>query len=337
MRTLSLFFSFVIVAKNEMLMLPKCITSIFKQKYNKDCYEIIVIDDYSTDDTSKLARNLGVKVITPDLPPKKTTRAHNKNFAATICKGEYIIFLDAHMILPSDKWLSSLENYIVSNDLQLVSGPAIPPPHLMPVMNYLPLANLKDIFLAMPQTSKVFNGGNMAISKKLMNRINGFPNLLVSEDLALYEQAIKIGINYKSIPELYLFHLDYKLSSISSWLKRSLKESYYARVFSRKHTKFDRREYYLYVYFAACVVLSIFLYKPLFIPLSIVTIYLGFFGIWLRRLVCVANKLSKKISIKESLLLCFFGATQAFMMLFSGMLGSVVHVFRKINHFLRKN
>ena len=331
-------FSFVIVAKNESLMLSKCLESILSQNYNKNLLDIILVDDYSTDDTQNIARKYGVLVITPDLPPNKTTRAHNKNFAVKFSKGDYIIFLDAHMVIPSKNWVTTLEKYIVTNNLDMISGPVIPPPHLMPVLNHLPLAKLKNIFLSMPETATAFNGGNMTISRKLMKELGGFPNLSVSEDIALHKNAIKKGANCKVVDYLYLYHLDYRLASIKSWLKRSVKESFYAHAISRSGIKFDKREKYVYSAIALSIIASIFMSTPVIILTIISLLYLGVFAIWLRRMFSVANQLSNKITIKDSFTVSFFGSTQAFIMLFSGFAGTTVYLLSKVCHiFLGEN
>ncbi|TRZ81138.1 glycosyltransferase [bacterium] len=335
---MSLPFSFVIVAKNESLMLSKCLESILSQNYNKELVDVILVDDYSTDDTQNIARKYGAIVITPDLPPNKTTRAHNKNLAVKFCKGDYIIFLDAHMVIPSMNWLTSLENYIVSNNLDLISGPVIPPPHLMPVLNHLPLAKLKDIFLSMPETATAFNGGNMAISRKLMETLGGFPNLSASEDIALYRNAMKQGINCKVVDGLYLYHLDHRLASIKSWLKRSVKESFYAHAFSRSHIKFDKREKYVYSVIVLSVLASIFMATPVIILTIMPLLYLGVLAVWLRRMFYVARQLSNRVSIKDGFTVSFFGSTQAFIMLFSGFAGTTVYLLSKLrNIFSRKH
>ena len=331
-------FSFIIVAKNESSMLHKCLDSILSQHYNKELLDIIVVDDYSTDDTTSIARRCGAVVLTPDLPPGKTTRAHNKNMAVKFCKGDYIVFLDAHMIIPSKNWVNLLEKHIVLNKLDLISGPIIPPPHLMPVLNRFPLAKLKDIFLSMSETGTAFNGGNMTISRKLMEELGGFPNLYVSEDIALYRNTIEKGLKYKFVKDLYLHHLDYRLTSIKSWLKRSLKESFYAHAFSRSYINFDKREIYAYSVLIISVLASIYMYTPVILLFIMPFLYLGVLAVWLRRMFFVAKRLSNKLIFKDGFVISLFGSTQAFLMLLSGFVGTVVYFLLKLrNIFSRKH
>ena len=55
--------SVIVPAFNEELCIERTITSIIKQSRPPE--EIIVIDDYSTDATGKLAENMGVRVLRP--------------------------------------------------------------------------------------------------------------------------------------------------------------------------------------------------------------------------------------------------------------------------------
>lgn len=85
-------FSFIIPAKNEENAIELCITSIRHQNFESSLIEIIVIDDYSSDNTAQVAKSLNATVLTPNLPLGKTSRAHNKNFAVQYSRGEYLIF-----------------------------------------------------------------------------------------------------------------------------------------------------------------------------------------------------------------------------------------------------
>jgi len=48
------FVSVVIAARNERLMIGKCLTSLIAQDYNAEMFEVIVVDDRSIDGTSEV-------------------------------------------------------------------------------------------------------------------------------------------------------------------------------------------------------------------------------------------------------------------------------------------
>jgi glycosyltransferase involved in cell wall biosynthesis len=90
--------SIIIPARNEELNLPNILSSLKKQTYEP--YEIIVVDDFSTDKTNEIAKNYGVKVIQntslPDGWTGKTWAVWNGFLNSS---GDILIFLDADVRL----------------------------------------------------------------------------------------------------------------------------------------------------------------------------------------------------------------------------------------------
>lgn len=52
------FVSIVIPTRNESENIKACLESIFKQNYPKDLFEVVMVDDYSTDPTLRFAREI---------------------------------------------------------------------------------------------------------------------------------------------------------------------------------------------------------------------------------------------------------------------------------------
>ena len=78
--------SAVILAKNEEKNIERVINSV------KFCAEIVVVDDFSSDDTVKKARELGVNIFQRRL---NNDFAAQRNFAMEKVKGEWVLFVDA--------------------------------------------------------------------------------------------------------------------------------------------------------------------------------------------------------------------------------------------------
>lgn len=59
--------SILIAARNEAHHLPDLLHDLMKVDYPKECLEIIIADDHSSDETAKVASSFaGIKVIQPD-------------------------------------------------------------------------------------------------------------------------------------------------------------------------------------------------------------------------------------------------------------------------------
>ena len=92
--------SIIVPARNEEASLSDCLTSLVAQQ--AVAFEIIVIDDHSTDRTSEIASSFsrnGVKLIqAPDLPAAWTGKNNAVAAAAKIARGEWLLITDADTI-----------------------------------------------------------------------------------------------------------------------------------------------------------------------------------------------------------------------------------------------
>lgn len=96
------FVSIIIPARNAQSTIKKCLDSIFELNYNH--YEVIVINDGSSDSTGKtLAEYPNIKVLTASgVGPSKA-----RNLALEQTTGEFIAFTDADCIVENN-WLTEL-------------------------------------------------------------------------------------------------------------------------------------------------------------------------------------------------------------------------------------
>lgn len=94
--------SVVVPAYNEENYLGACLASLKKQQFNGE-YEIIVVDNNSSDKTSQIAEQFGVKVV---FEARQGVGAARQAGCA-ISLGEIIAFTDADTIVP-ENWLSRI-------------------------------------------------------------------------------------------------------------------------------------------------------------------------------------------------------------------------------------
>ena len=323
-------FSFIIPAKNEGISLSFCIRSILSQDYDSGFKEIIVIDDYSTDNTVELAKGLGALVITPNLPIGKTSRAQNKNLAMQFSHGEYLVFLDAHVKLPSPDWLRRVASIIVErrseNNLFLASFPALPPPELTLLLNLFSAEDVKTISLSVAHVrgSNQFIGGSMIVSKEAFQALGGFPLIPVSEDIGFYKRSISYSIDYIFISELWVWHLDKKLRSVKNWLKRSIKEGYFSTAYSWSYSDVFGKIYSGLI--AASLIIGFFS------PIVWTTFFLLLCGLLFLQSYRAfrAMRLSNgKIGLSQLVILITLQSVQAVVMRISAVVGIPTYLYRR--------
>ena len=90
--------SIIIIAYNEEKYIGKLLDSIGAQGYEK--YEIILVDDHSTDRTVEIANahssGMPIKIVQKDIRGASRSR----NYGATFARGDILLFLDADAVLP---------------------------------------------------------------------------------------------------------------------------------------------------------------------------------------------------------------------------------------------
>jgi GT2 family glycosyltransferase len=104
--------SIIIPAYNSRNVLQETLISLLNQNYPSEQYEIVVIDDASTDDTKSLFENSGIfgkiKYIKHS---KNLGRSSARNTGILNASGDIIIFLDADNVPNDDKFIAEHVKY----------------------------------------------------------------------------------------------------------------------------------------------------------------------------------------------------------------------------------
>lgn len=98
-------FSILIIFHNEERGIQKTLDHIFSQKYPKQRFEVICVNDGSSDASAKIVAQYPVRLININQSGISTAR----NTGLRYCSGEYVLFLDAHLYLQHRDTLQRLE------------------------------------------------------------------------------------------------------------------------------------------------------------------------------------------------------------------------------------
>lgn len=174
-------------------MLPTCLQALTEQDY-KGKYEIIVVDNNSTDLTPKIASIYGARVI----KEKRQGVAFARQSGSLASKGEIIFSTDSDTIVPQN-WISQMVAKIVSSpEIVAVGGScdligANTPLKLL-TKSLVPLTFLFDKILDYPGT---LQGWNSAFRKSAFMQIGGYSTTLapgeIGEDRDLGKRLRKVG------------------------------------------------------------------------------------------------------------------------------------------------
>lgn len=192
--------SIIIPARNEESSLSYLLQDLKQQSY--PIQEILCVDDCSTDNTTKIAASLGVKVITiTDKPEDWTGKAWACQKGGEVARGDLFLFLDADVRLSPDAIFSLIQTY---DENQCVVS--VQPYHQMEKSHeqFSFIFNLMQI--AANGTSMVSKIGNVGLygpvilfDKEIYRSIGGHVSAKSSivDDLALGEKLTQAGFPFK--------------------------------------------------------------------------------------------------------------------------------------------
>ena len=184
--------SFVIPAHNEENYLRPCLESVLSEAAKQDwTYEILVVDNASTDGTRALAQSFAnVRVVSE--PIKGLTRARERGFREA--QGEILAYIDADSRL-SQNWFAILKDSFENPGLVCLSGP----------YRYYDLSRIRRFFaelgwrLFAPATYRLVGymvlGGNFAVKREVLERMGGFNTeiLFYGEDTDIAWRLSRLG------------------------------------------------------------------------------------------------------------------------------------------------
>jgi len=198
------FFAIVVPFRNESDNLPLLLDSIKNLNYPEDLFEIILVDDFSKDDSvrkfyhwrmenGKFQTTLLENIRLSD-SPKKDAIAR----AIPIIKKDWVVTTDADCILPND-WLLTLDNYIQRYDVAMIVGSVA---YICRRYSFLHQFQRLDLSSLQGTTIGSFgmglgfmcNGANFAYRKSLFEKLNGFKGndkTASGDDVFLVQKAMR--------------------------------------------------------------------------------------------------------------------------------------------------
>ncbi len=177
--------SVLIPAYNEEKYLPSCLEAMWRQTLPRDRYEVIVVDNASTDATALVARRLGARVV--EEPVRGIARARQAGFE--VACGQVLASTDADTIVPPF-WLERIAGHWARNpDLGAVCGPVYwtdGRPHEQFIMKH-------PVTWALALSNRAgrswWMGCNFAVSAQVFRQVGGFSGYkaegLLGEDVYL--------------------------------------------------------------------------------------------------------------------------------------------------------
>ncbi|MEW6213674.1 MAG: glycosyltransferase [Nitrospirota bacterium] len=205
--------SIIIPAYNEEKLLPACLESLSNLNYPKDKFEVIVVDNGSTDKTREIARKYGALVFRDDSKNVSGLR----NLGAKQARGDILAFVDADCLVSSE-WLNKATVYFDDPSVAAWGGVPIPPKDSTWVQRAWSLVLQKK-----HQVQEVgwLPSMNLFVRKEQFGSIGGFnESLITCEDV---DFSYKIGLYGKIIAdsEIEMVHLG-EAATLKEFMKKEM-------------------------------------------------------------------------------------------------------------------
>lgn len=222
-------FSIIIVSYNTAAYLKKCLNSIFLN-CGRDDFEIIIVDNNSTDESPEMLKAYGDKI---------SLIANNRNLgfgaannqAAKIAKGKIIFFLNSDTEVKGDI-LTPIQKYFQENAKTAVLSPALIDensqpqeyaygkfPNMLNVMNKFrnqESRNEQDVF-----ATDWVSGAALVVRKSLFEKIGGFDEkfFMYFEDIDLCKRIKDLGYEVVVFNKAQVTHFCGKSLNSFGWRK----------------------------------------------------------------------------------------------------------------------
>lgn len=223
--------SVIIPVYNGSRTIDECIKHLEKCNYEKEKYEIIVVDNNSTDNTRELIQKHNVRYY---FEPQKGQSAA-RNLGAQKALGEILAFVDADCLV-DEYWLQEVENSFKTQDTSAVVG-------MLEYIESDPCKNLQatDYKMYWEKQKIQFNaslnkicGSNFAIRRTVFEESGGFDtNILFYEDIEFgfrtyfHDFIIRYNQNLKA---KHIF-----LNDLNERIKKMHKHGFYEYLVFSKH------------------------------------------------------------------------------------------------------
>jgi len=267
--------SIIIPARNEERNIKACINSIINQYYPATLFEVLVVDDHSTDNTAAIVSSYqlpNIKLISLKdfIAPNEINSYKKKAIEIAIhqSSGELIITTDADCIAPKN-WLQTIAVFYQEKKPDLIVMPvAINCSNkFIEIFQALDFMTLQGITGASVHKKfhSMCNGANLAYTKKAFNAVNGFSgidNIASGDDMLLMHKIFKQDANA-------VLFLKSKEVIVQTQPVHTIKEFFNQRIrWASKADKYDDKRIF-------GVLVLVYLFNVLLIVLPIISLFLN--------------------------------------------------------------
>ncbi|MFH1235068.1 MAG: glycosyltransferase [Candidatus Diapherotrites archaeon] len=180
--------SIIIPMHNSSATIRKCLESIFLQESGG--FEVIAVDDASSDNTAKIAKNFPCLVFSLG---KNSGQAKARNFGAAGAKGNILVFIDSDIVLEKNS-LKNIVEGIEKKGFDAVGGIVSGNFESRGIVSFYKNAHHHYFLLEIDARARIISGFFMAIKKSVFLGAKGFnESFREAEDIEFSQRLQSLG------------------------------------------------------------------------------------------------------------------------------------------------
>ena len=175
--------SVVVAARNEAANLPRLLKALEGQTYPAHLFEVIIVDDFSTDETPSVLApflNSRVRAILPDASPATSSKKKAITAGVAQAANELIVITDADCV-PPPRWLQTIaafqqrmQSSFIAAPVRLRHGRSLL--HIFQALDFMTLQGITAASVA-ARFHSMCNGANLAYKKSSFMAVGGFAGI----------------------------------------------------------------------------------------------------------------------------------------------------------------
>jgi GT2 family glycosyltransferase len=229
----------VVASYNRRAGLERLLRALAEQTYPADRFEVVVVDDGSTDGTTELLRSIAVPYALRSFSQANNGPAAARNLGVEHARGSLIVFLDDDVV-PVPRLLVAHEAAHGYTMDHVVTGPMLPPPpdwH-QPAWDRWDAAHLQQQYEAMLSgqfecSQRQFFTANASVHRQLFRAVGGFDTQFRrAEDMELAWRMSRHGARFVFEPGAEVVH--YAARPFVSWCRNAYQYGRYDVIMERE-------------------------------------------------------------------------------------------------------
>ncbi len=220
--------SVIIPVRNEAVNIRPLVECLLQQDYPSHLYEVVIVDDHSTDETVELVKSYSnIKLISLEDPVYGKKQAITTGIGQS--SGELIITTDADCRM-GDHWLSTIVAFHVAKEAHFIAAPVKmnTDRSLLSIFQAIDFLTLQGVTGAsvFKKLHTMCNGANLAYSRKSFEEVDGFEGI---SDIPSGDDMLLMYKIFSRYPEK-VFYLKSDLAIVNTETEKTWKDFFNQRV-----------------------------------------------------------------------------------------------------------